>query len=58
MYLLSFSFWSSASGMFFIRERVYAKWGWGSRFGWTPFVKLRKRYPTWLGYFKKESIRN
>jgi hypothetical protein len=20
---------------------------------WTPFVKVRKRYSTWLGYFKK-----
>ena len=32
--------WSSASGRWFTRERIYWK-GWK----WTPFVRVRRRYP-------------
>ena len=38
MILIAFGIWSSASGKYFIRDRIYY------RHHWTPFVKIRRRY--------------
>jgi hypothetical protein len=48
MVWLSFARWSSASGVFFVRERIYRNGR------WTPLVKVRKRYKSWLGFFRSE----
>lgn len=39
--------WNSSHGHFFTRERVYRN---GK---WTPFCRVRKRYNSWFGYWKK-----
>lgn len=44
---LSFARWSSASGEFFVRERLYWR-----GFRWTPFVLVRWRH----GWFKSNSM--
>lgn len=57
--------WSSSSKVFFTYRRVYLKhpvakaipkwlknWWYKKHGVSTPFVKVRKRYSTWLGYFK------
>lgn len=51
VYALSFGRWHSASGFFFVRERLYR-----SRHRWTPFVRVRKRYKTWLGFWAREAL--
>ncbi len=43
---LSFGLWSSSSGRFFVLTRIYL------RGRWTPFCYMRKRYTTWLGYWR------
>lgn len=48
MITLGFGKWHSASGIFFVRARIY----WRGR--WTPFCTIRKRYSSWLGFFQKE----
>ena len=49
--MLSFDCWSSSSGMFTIKERIYSKYS-PFLFGWTPFVTVRKRYDSWFGFFR------
>ena len=47
MYWLSFKKWDSSHGIFFVYERAYIR-----GYKWTPFIRVRKRYKTWLGYFQ------
>jgi hypothetical protein len=47
MIWMSFARWSASAGMFFVFKRIYRKGR------WTPFVKVKKRYKTWLGYWGK-----
>jgi hypothetical protein len=46
MIALNFDTWSSSSGRFFVLTRIY----WRCR--WTPFCSVRKRYSTWLGFWR------
>lgn len=46
MIILRLGQWSHAAGLFFTYTRVY----WGGR--WTPFCRVKKRYPSWFGYWQ------
>jgi hypothetical protein len=46
MIWLSFANWHSSSGRFFTLTRIYSP-GWR----WTPFVRVRKRYRSWFGFW-------
>jgi len=38
--------WCDAAGPFFALRRIY----WRGK--WTPFCRIRKRYPSWRGYWQ------
>lgn len=46
MIWISLGRWTCKGGLFLFWERVLYK-GWI----WTPFVKVSKRYPSWLGFW-------
>lgn len=47
MFWISFGRWNHSAGHFFIQERIYRK-----GYIWTPFVRVRRRYSSWLGYWR------
>ena len=42
----------------FSRYRIYSKYGWRKHLGWTPFVRMKKRYKTRFGCFKSTELSN
>lgn len=48
MIWINFAKWNNSAGRFLTWERVYRK-----GYIWTPFCHIRKRYNTWLGFWKK-----
>jgi len=46
---LNFDVWSNCGGIFFKYSRIRF------RGKWTPFVKVRKRYKKWFGFWGKET---
>lgn len=49
MYWISFKKYSGGGGYFFKFRRIYHN---GK---WTPFIRVKKRYDSWFGFWHKES---
>ncbi|MCK5602140.1 hypothetical protein KAR91_09730 [Candidatus Pacearchaeota archaeon] len=46
MIWINFGKWTGSSGKFFSSARILRK-----GFIWTPFIRVKKRYDSWLGYW-------
>jgi hypothetical protein len=49
MIWIRFGTWNNAAGRFFVSTRI-----WRKGYIWTPFVKVRKRYTSWFGYWGRQ----